>query len=1185
MGPNILSGKAVVLLFCFVLLTTQEEELFAQATNRKASASSILIIGIERTVEVSRAGSQRWDLAYTNQVLYAGDRVRTREGARLTLRWSDLSTIRINEMTDLQIDPPPEKKAQHGFSLLKGVVFFFHRDKPADVRVKTRTASAAVRGTEFNIETDNNDRTVLTLIDGEVALSNTTGEVLLRSGEQGIVAPGKMPAKVTGIQIINVIQWCLYYPAVLDTTELNLSAAETQALNASLTAYAEGDLLRALDSYPATRQSTSPSEKIYLAALLLAVGQVDRSASLLDSDGGAATTSNTVGALSAALRQVVSAVKLQRYERSAISERATEWLAESYYQQSRTGNGGEHQANLEAALRAAREAVAKSPHFAFGWERVAELQFSFGHTSEALEALNKSLALAPRNPEAIALKGFLLAAQNRVAQAITYFDQAIAIDPALGNAWLGRGLCRIRQGYGQLGREDLQIAATVEPQRAVLRSYLGKAYTDVGDVDRAAKEIRLAKELDARDPTAWLYSALLNQQDNRINEAVRDLERSQELNDNRSIYRSRLLLDQDRAMRSANLANIYRDVGMFDVSVREAGRAVSYDYANYSAHLFLADSFNQLRDPKQINLRFETPAESEYLLANLLAPVGAGVLSPTISQQEYSKLLERDGLSLHSSTEYFSGGDWIQSGAQFGTFGTFGYAAEAFYRSENGQRPNNDLEQRTLSLRVKQQLTAKDSAYLQALLYDASGGDLFQYYDQSSANPGFRTRERQEPILTLGYHREWNPGNHTLLLAGRFDDTYHVHDPQELIVIKGVFQGQVGGIRPINIVQDYRSQLEIYSTELQHIWQQHGHDTILGARLQWGDFEVRNVQAHPSELAGLFNEPIVQEVAPHLDRQSVYAYHHWQLLSPLLLIGGVSYDHMSFPENFRLAPLSDEEETVDQISPKGGLIWTIGKNTTARAAYAQSLAGASLDQSIRLEPTQVAGFNQAFRSIIPESVSGANAGARFETYGVSLEQKFPTGTYLGASGQILNSTVRRTFGVFVLDLDVSDFVFPGGEREHLDFRERSLLFTFDQLLGTEWSLGSRYRLSDAKLADVFVNVPDTALLFPPFERRRDVQAVLHQLDTHLIFNHPSGFFAQFQSLWYLQSNSGYDPDRPGQDLWQFNLFAGYRFPGRRAEVRLGLLNLTDRDYRLNPLTLYNELPRERTLVARLQFNF
>ena len=45
---------------------------------------------------------------------------------------------------------------------------------------------------------------------------------------------------------------------------------------------------------------------------------------------------------------------------------------------------------------------------------------------------------------------------------------------------------------------------------------------------------------------------------------------------------------------------------MTDVSVREAAQAVTYDYANYSAHLFLANSFDALRDPTRFNLRYET---------------------------------------------------------------------------------------------------------------------------------------------------------------------------------------------------------------------------------------------------------------------------------------------------------------------------------------------------------------------------------------------------------------------------------------------------------------------------------------------------------------------------------------------------------------------------------------------------
>jgi outer membrane receptor for ferric coprogen and ferric-rhodotorulic acid len=96
---------------------------------------------------------------------------------------------------------------------------------------------------------------------------------------------------------------------------------------------------------------------------------------------------------------------------------------------------------------------------------------------------------------------------------------------------------------------------------------------------------------------------------------------------------------------------------------------------------------------------------------------------------------------------------------------------------------------------------------------------------------------------------------------------------------------------------------------------------------------------------------------------------------------------------------------------------------------------------------------------------------------------------------------------------------------------------------------------------------------------------LQQLSLSAIYNHPCGFFARGEALWEAQSNNGYTPAEPGDDFWQFNALVGYRFPRRKAEVTLGLLNLTDQNYNLNPLNLYNELPRSRTLALRLQLSF
>lgn len=276
------------------------------------------------------------------------------------------------------------------------------------------------------------------------------------------------------------------------------------------------------------------------------------------------------------------------------------------------------------------------------------------------------------------------------------------------------------------------------------------------------------------------------------------------------------MLDQDRAVRAANLAAMYQDAGLSDVALREAARSVNYDYGNYSAHLFLANSYRGLRDPNRINLRYETPALNEYLLADLLAPVSAGALSPAVSQHEYSRMFERDRLGVISTTEYLSRGAGTQSGAQFGTFGDFNYSLDAFYRSDPGRRVNEDIEERQLSFTTKYQLTPQDSISLRVQTYKAQGGDLAQYYSPDMASPNLRFQEKQEPMLALGHHHEWNPGVHRLLLATRLQDSFSFANPAQptLLTVQEDSEVMPGSLemiafRDLTMQEDYENQLEI----------------------------------------------------------------------------------------------------------------------------------------------------------------------------------------------------------------------------------------------------------------------------------------------------------------------------------------------------------------------------------------
>ncbi|HEY2952050.1 MAG TPA: TonB-dependent receptor, partial [Verrucomicrobiae bacterium] len=740
------------------------------------------------------------------------------------------------------------------------------------------------------------------------------------------------------------------------------------------------------------------------------------------------------------------------------------------------------------------------------------------------------------------------------------------------------------------GLLDLQTAATLEPQRALLRSYLGKGYEQNRDAALAARELDLAARLDPKDPTPWLYRALLERGENRINSAVSNLERSLELNDNRSLYRSQFLLDQDRAVRSSSLANLYQSAGMTDVSVREAARAVSQDYANYSAHLFLSESFDALRDPTRFNLRYETPWFSELLLANLLSPVGGTPLSQSVSQQEYSRLFERDRVGLSSSTEYRSDGQVRELASQFGNIGNAAWAFDLDYQHNDGVRPNNDLDRIECYTTVKQQLTPQDSVLLLAKYQDYHSGDNFQYFNPAGASANFRFDEFQKPIVLGGYHREWTPGVHTLLLGGLLQNEQHFSDrgvPVNLIATSGPALFVPGAPRH-DIT--YENRFEAGTAELNQIFQNDRHTLVLGGRYQRGHVRTSNqLQANGPADSVL---PDINDTTDEVfERATGYAYYSLRIAEPLVLLGGLAYDRVRYPDNFRNPPVTPGVAERDRFGPKAALTWTPAKELTARAAYSRSLGGVTLDQSYRLEPTQLAGFVQTYRSLIPESLAGSVSAPAFETYGLALDFKLGARTYLGLEGERLGSDVTRQSGVRLVDAGVlpTPPSVVASTPERLDFLEHSAVVTLNQLVSDEWSFGLRYRFTRAELQTTLLEVPVTALASADHSEESD----LHQAGLFALFNHPGGFFARGELDWYHQRNqsttfkgsSFVTGPLPGDEFYQFNLFAGYRFPRQRGDVTLGLLNLTGQDYRLSPLNFYSELPRERVFYARLRFRF
>lgn len=1183
-----------------------------------------VMIQKEREVRYRRAAAAEIP-AVVPQPLEYDDILRTLVLSRAAIRLNDRSHLRLRELTQLEIRRQTNNPSLPALSLRAGAVHVTSRGGPQSFPLSTPHARAVPRGTEFVVTVDlGADRTEVTMFDGEAELSDGQSTRTVRSGQQGIVAPGRGIVIRSLLEAQNLVQWWIYYPAVLDLAELGLEP--DAALEASVAAYRAGDLIGALVQYPGYPDPVSPASapgRSYLAALFLAVGAMERAEREL---AEVAPTFLPARALRIMIRAVRNAPDIPgsgapEAWAEAAAESASEQLARSYAHQ-RTNQ-------LAAALVAARAATAQSPTFGFAWARVAELEFSFGRTRAARAAIERALTCAPRHAQAQALRGFLLAADNRLREALAAFDAAIALDPALGNAWLGRGLCKRRLGgFGAVERpvegaapeppdnrklpvrtpprrtaaaaggegesvirppawiEDIETAAALEPRRSLLRSYVGKAFLDLGLHELARKELAYARALDPNDPTPWLYAALLNQEEHRINVAVDELERSMALNDHRAVYRSRFLLDEDRAVRSSSLASVYAAAGLEEVAQREAARAVSYDYANYSAHLFLSESYNVYRDPSRFYLRYETPWFSELLLANLLAPVGGTPLSPHISQQEYSRMFAHDRVGLSSDTLYRSDRQLRQITSQYGTLGSTAWSLDLDYQHNDGIRTNVNLDSIEWYTTIKQQLTARDSVLLLAKYQDYSSGNNFQYYNPNQGSPYYRFDEVQAPILLGGYHREWAPGVHTLLLGGRLHLESEVNDRHvQIPVLIRTWQNTQFIVAPY---QDwyYAKDFEAGTVELNQIVQTERHTFNLGARYQAGRFECESLQVpNPPNLPfGILHaasdEPFERLVA--------YGYYSLKPVDPLVLQAGLAYDSVTFPTTVRNPPANPGTTKRDQFGPKASVVWAPSVWATLRGAYSRSLGGVTLDQSYRLEPTQLAGIVQTYRELVP--LLGPIPADAQEIAGTALDLRLGSRTYAGVQADWLSSEAERRLGMGAIDFVFFDFspTQVATVREDVKYLERSVTANMHHLIGRWWSLGAHYTFTRSELDQGMPEMSVDSTPYVYYKRSAD----LHRAGGFGQWNHDSGLFAQAGLDWYWQqAQERHTTTRYGwvtepvvaNDFPQVNVLAGWRFPRQHGEFVVGILNLTDTDYRLKPLNFYLEMPHERVFYVQVRW--
>lgn len=1062
-------------------------------------------VSVQGTVEVKKVGESQWQPVKLNDTFCAGDVIQTRANSRASLAMANDSTLRVNQKSEITLREVKEKKTSF-LDLIKGATHFFSRT-PRGLEVKTPYTTAGVRGTEFLVTVEEG-RTLLTVYEGAVLAQNEAGSLALKGGESAVAEAGKPPVLRVVARPRDAVSWALYYPPVIYT--------------------------------PADAVKADPGDPRFLtqrASKQLAVGSVDAAGA----DLAKALSLDPRFSDALALRAIIAVVQndkgkalnLAQNAVAADANSATARIALSYARQAAF--------DLKNAQASLEKAVQLDPKNALAWARLAELWSSSGRLDKSLESAKKAVAIDPNLSRTQTVLGFAYLTQVKTTQARDAFDKAVALDQADPLPRLGLGLAMIRDGDLAAGGSEIETAVSLDPNNALIRSYLGKTYYEQKRVELDGREFTTAKQLDPNDPTSWFYDAIRKQTINRPVEALHDMQKAIELNNNRAVYRSKLLLDSDLASRSSSLARIYNDVGFQQRGLVEGWNSVNTDPANFSAHRFLADSYSVLP-------RHEIARVSELLQSQLLQPINITPIQPQLAESNlflissqgpaaagfntYNPLFNRNGYAVQIGALGGENNTWGGEGVVSGIYNKLSLSAGYTGFKTDGFRENNDQRDDIANLFAQYQITHKTSVQAEYRYRDNERGDLELTFFSDDVLP-YQLEEDKINSFRLGFHHNFVPGSD---LIGNFqysdgDRSLHDEDPDPEFTYP-IFNFDLEG------------DDEAYSGELSYLHKSKYVNFVTGA----GYFDIDakdqisfalDFGSPPLEVLDRFS------VDASTSHSNIYLYSYIKPLDNLTFTVGGSGDFFD----------TDDElvKGKDQFNPKLGVTWDLETGTTLRAAAFRVLKRTLItDQT--LEPTQVAGFNQFFDEL--------NA-TDYWRYGAAIDQKFSDSIFGG-----LEFTYRD------LNVPYADFSMDVPVLDEANWKENLLRAYLFWTPCNYASLTAEYRYED-------------------LERDEEGGPGATKAKTHFVplginFFHTSGVSASLKGT-YINQDGEFERkvdrgffEEGDDDFWLVDAAVSYRLPKRYGFVTVGVNNLFDESFQYFDTDWENpRIQPERSFFARI----
>ena len=910
--------------------------LVAQAWGAKAAPpdAAAEIVSLQGKGEFREAAEPRWRSALIRQRLAEGNFVRTGDASRMGVLLADQTQVRLAANSMIQIKQVGDGR-DRGTVLNQNAGRSWTQSKnvPNRLTVETPSALAAIRGTDWELVVDEDGSATLTVLSGEVLLSNEQGSVSIGAGEQARAQKGVAPVKRVLSNPRERVQWVSSftvdprrYPEIEKAAEAapGPQAAALQVIGALLRS---GDLAaarRAVERLLAQRPAAGT------ASLLRSDFQV------LEGEIGSAIVSLREGAKQYPNdeRFDVWRARLHLIRDEIMEARAA--LASARTRNPRSaevmiaeGELERFEGNAPAATGAYRSALTVAPDSARAWHGLGVVQTEREDVSTARDSLSRAISLDPQGAGFRGELGTLEAFADNLAAARAAFAQAIEARADDYVALTGLGLVELKSGNAEEAVTRLLAATLIEPRYARAQTWLAVAYYQQGRTRDALFSLARARELDPKDPLPDLFESVIRNDLLQPGDALATARRALAL---LPFLKSLNQIANDQKG-GANLGSALAAFGLEDWA-RSTAQDSYYPFWAGS-HLFLADRYSGDFNKK-----------SELFQGFLADPTVFG------ASNRFSTLIPRPGAYWNIGARYNHSRDFriteptVSANGYANSVVPFAYFAEAIRTDARPDRVAFDAGANTYTLALGARPTYELGLFAYANAFDA---DI-------ALKPVSAIQQRitgRNERLDLGAHYRFGPQSQAWLKIGTGRESSKVTEVATVPITVGV-----DATRAL----DFQTKPEQRDIQFRHTFAaspQH--------ELSWGAEFGRQEKTNTLVQENFFHIGTGTVPSDRLDQRdrdrsrNLWVSDRYRASERLTLQGDLAWQHYTKTRDInivrdRVSRVTQSfPETYDRsvAAPRLGAVYVMGGGATLRGAYQKWLRPASYNS---LGPVATAGI-------------------------------------------------------------------------------------------------------------------------------------------------------------------------------------------------------------------------------------